>query len=408
MLASLNDAMRMRKKITERPERENNGDGVFDPYIANEDAHKTALSGIDWNFSHVETDSCTHNFHAYPARFIPQIPRELLRVFTRLGGTVLDPFVGGGTTCVEANCEGRNAIASDLSSLATLITKVKTTYLSDRELRMAEQTCENLRDRRAYETATNLSLSSDWFDEEVLASIGLIKSEIDLLAFEPVKEFCLVALSSILVRISKQDSDTRYVRVNKVMSYEDVFKIYINKIMKMIKTMKESRDQIALGDTAVEIADSRKKSLFADSSADFVVTSPPYPNAYDYHLYHRHRLMLLGSDPAYLRQNEIGAHAHYSKKNGKDENDFFEDMTNTMKSISPVLKTGRYAAIIIGDSIVKGRKINNAKIIQEAADQSDFTLYYSFLREIRQNRKSFNPAYARQKVEQILIFRSRR
>ena len=32
-------------------------------------------------------------------------------------------------------------------------------------------------------------------------------------------------------------------------------------------------------------------------SVDFIVTSPPYPNAFDYHLYHRFRIFWLDGDP---------------------------------------------------------------------------------------------------------------
>ena len=168
--------MRIHKKFVKHHDIAFNGNRVYDRCIDEEKAHESILASIDWNFSDAVTDGYTHSFHAYPARFIPQIPRELLCVFTPLGGTVMDPFVGGGTTCVEANCEGRNAIASDLSSLATLITKVKTTPLSDKELELALQTCEISHVKvGTKKNMTNLALSKDWFDDEILERITLIK-----------------------------------------------------------------------------------------------------------------------------------------------------------------------------------------------------------------------------------------
>ena len=41
------------------------------------------------------------------------------------------------------------------------------------------------------------------------------------------------------------------------------------------------------------------------------MTSPPYPNAYEYWLYHKYRMYWLGMDPIAVRQQEIGARPHY-------------------------------------------------------------------------------------------------
>lgn len=75
----------------------------------------------------------THGFYRYPATTSPDLVRELLLRFSKPGDWVLDPFMGGGTTIVEALANGRRAVGSDLSSLATFITRVKTTPLTASE-----------------------------------------------------------------------------------------------------------------------------------------------------------------------------------------------------------------------------------------------------------------------------------
>ena len=76
----------------------------------------------------------THNFYRYPARFSPALVRAAIHAFTKPGDVVLDPFVGGGTTLVEALASGRHGIGSDISALAAFVSDVKTTIYVESEL----------------------------------------------------------------------------------------------------------------------------------------------------------------------------------------------------------------------------------------------------------------------------------
>jgi hypothetical protein len=75
-------------------------------------------------------EGLTHNFYRYPARFSPEFAREVILALSLEGDTVLDTFMGGGTTVVEAVANGRIAYGIDINSLSYFITKVKTTPLS--------------------------------------------------------------------------------------------------------------------------------------------------------------------------------------------------------------------------------------------------------------------------------------
>lgn len=58
--------------------------------------------------------SGAHNA-GYWGNFIPQIPQQLLRRYTKRNNWVLDTFVGSGTTLIECQRFGRNGIGIDLS-----------------------------------------------------------------------------------------------------------------------------------------------------------------------------------------------------------------------------------------------------------------------------------------------------
>src|SRR6266496_6717419 len=76
----------------------------------------------------------THEFYRYPARFAPAFARAAIKAFTLPGEFILDPFVGGGTTLVEARLAGRPALGSDLNPLAAFVSRVKTHPYARRDL----------------------------------------------------------------------------------------------------------------------------------------------------------------------------------------------------------------------------------------------------------------------------------
>jgi len=140
-----------------------------------------------------------------------------------------------------------------------------------------------------------------------------------------------------------------------------------------------------------------------DSGFDMIITSPPYPNAYEYWLYHKYRMWWLGFDPIDVKQNEIGARAHYFRKNHQTTEDFVVQMDLIFSKLSElVIKNGK-VIMVTGNSKIHGEIIENESIIASAGLNNGFDLVDIVSRQMSQNRKAFNLSHTRIKKEHLVI-----
>ena len=89
-------------------------------------------------------DGLTHSLYSYPARFPPELAREIIKNFSSSGDWVFDPFMGGGTSIVEALAAGRFALGVDINSLAWFVTLSKTTWLSSTDATQLRDWAKNI------------------------------------------------------------------------------------------------------------------------------------------------------------------------------------------------------------------------------------------------------------------------
>src|SRR3972149_9226291 len=90
-----------------------------------------------WSFADKtikDTSYITHGYYTYPAKFIPQLAARLIKEYSKEGDVIIDPFMGSGTTLVEAIVNNRVGIGTDINNIAYLLAKVKTTPIKTAEL----------------------------------------------------------------------------------------------------------------------------------------------------------------------------------------------------------------------------------------------------------------------------------
>ncbi len=69
---------------------------------------------MDWVLGLWDFPGESRTQYRHPAAFPEELPRRLIKLFSFPGDTVLDPFLGSGTTCAVAKKLGRRAIGLDI------------------------------------------------------------------------------------------------------------------------------------------------------------------------------------------------------------------------------------------------------------------------------------------------------
>ena len=95
-------------------------------YVAMEVRESSKLSAEEWNeyfSSHWTFGGARQDKHI--AVFPEELPKRLIKMFSYVGDTVLDPFMGSGTTALAARNLGRNSIGYEINKAFRLFYEEK-------------------------------------------------------------------------------------------------------------------------------------------------------------------------------------------------------------------------------------------------------------------------------------------
>lgn len=99
------------------------------PKVSREIKENSRMTKDEWNeyfYGHWNFPGEKQSKHL--AMFPEELPRRLIKMFSFAGDTVLDPFLGSGTTCLAAKKSGRNSIGYEINEdfLQIIETKLDT------------------------------------------------------------------------------------------------------------------------------------------------------------------------------------------------------------------------------------------------------------------------------------------
>lgn len=306
----------------------------------------------------------THCHYKYPARFSPAYVSAVLNTFSSPGDVVLDPYMGGGTTIVEAMAAGRQAVGCDLNSLAVFVAKAKTQKISTRDAG----------EIRAWASAVlpklNYRIKSDRVVEAICADRA---RNMHLPSARPLKKFLALALLSledlssteaklfarcVLLNVSQWALNGKKTSVPLASFRERATQCALEMLEASISfqaTVEEQHGGQCLPSLIHDSAENiHLHSPFqGGEKADLVVTSPPYPGVHM--LYHRWQVDGRRETPApyWIADCLDGkGEAFYTFGSRKDPNSeqYFKQSLATLRAIRSVMKKGAVMAQMIAFS----------------------------------------------------------
>ena len=284
-----------------------------------------------------------HRLHPYLGKYIPQLVEIFLRKYFKPGQTVLDPFVGSGTTLVQANELGMNAIGYDISAFNIMLCVAKThiydLHLLEHEVsdvlakvqqlaRSAASTAPhqlslNLDQTQpsSYEPETTNEYLNTWFAPQALRELLTYKSIIEQGNYQ-YKNILRVILSRSarsarltthfdldVPKAPQREPYHCYKHSRECTPVSEAFKFLKRYSIDTIKRVRAFAQLRTEAFTHVQHLDSRAAQIPA---IDGVITSPPYVGLIDYHEQHAYAYHLLGLQDK--REHEIGPAASGSSR----------------------------------------------------------------------------------------------
>jgi len=291
-------------------------------------------------------DKNRSNLFAWRGQFSPQLIECILNAYCLPDSVVLDPFVGSGTVLYEAAALGLSGFGFEINPSAWSFSKL-------------------------YEFVNVPPAVRDEFISELRTRIEQ-EFPIIILSDNPLP---IGVVEQKTINVEQSISDGAKILFNALLVTLDIYNNEIsgefvqskfNSLAELVRGLPYSIRQIK-----ADLQDARALPM-QSKSVDFVVTSPPYINVFNYHQNYRRSVEVLGWDLLRVARSEIGSNRANRGNRFYTVVQYCIDMANVIQEIARVLKTDGRAVLIVGhESKVLGTPFYNADIVEHIALQSE-------------------------------------
>ena len=303
---------------------------------------------------------------SYRACFKPQLPRFFIERLTLLGEVVYDPFMGRGTTILEAALLGRVPFGCDINPLSIVLVRP----------RLRPPSVEAVAGRlRQIDFAACDELPEDllvFFHPDTLRAIASLKRYLlarrDADLFDAVDDWiCLLALNrltghspgffsvytlppnqAVSVKSQRRINRSR----NQIPPPRDVPALILKKTDRLLRDCDASTRRIlgsALPRAVLLTQPAALTPQIPDQSVALVVTSPPFLDVVDYASSNWLRCWFLGIDPRAVKLTVLAKLDAWTAA-----------MTDVFRELHRVLKPGGHVAFEVGEIHAGKTKLEEA------------------------------------------------
>lgn len=236
---------------------------------------------------------------SYRACFKPQLPRFFIERYSLPGDTVYDPFMGRGTTIIEAAMMGRAVVGNDINPLSTILTQPRL------EIPTLDAIKTRINELHALKKKEVKLLYSMFFHEETEREIhalrGYLKERATNGTEDSVDRWIRMVATNRLTGHSKgffsvytlppnqATTPEQQVAINRRLrqkpEYRNVFEIIWKKTISLLRDVTKdetSRLQLASKSAMFLQRDASSTPQIASDSIQLTVTSPPFLNIVNY------------------------------------------------------------------------------------------------------------------------------
>ena len=292
------------------------------------------------------SDKRRSNAFAWNGQFSPQLVETILQCYSCAGDTILDPFAGSGTVLHECGRLGRTCCGTEINPAAFMLAKV---YQIINVAPMAREgtitVVDDVLSDAFPEMSGGLFGTNSRERSELLGRLIRLHRDAD----DPDASTLLAALAILLGAREK------------LIANDPIFAAWA-KLRRIVRELPAS-------DAAVELyqADARQLPL-PPNSVDFVLTSPPYINVFNYHQQYRRSAERFGLDLLHVARSEIGANRKHRGNRFLTVVQYCLDMADVLTELRRVCRRGARVVLVVGrESNVRKTRFLNGGIVAEIA-----------------------------------------
>lgn len=237
-----------------------------------------------------------HRWYPYVEGFSEQFVFECLK-YNKDAKVIYDPFNGCGTTSTTCALNGIECYASEINPFMRFVavTKTKTVknVLINNKMYAIEKALKDflISDKTLYmnNCINNCYKDFDFFSKDNLKQINVIKNYINSIKDEDVKDIFKLALSSIIIKVSKMIRNTD-LRKRTEKELKNVPSDVYNEFKEVLENMLTDIDIVSNNTNSGKdikefefISNNAKKiDKKYNNKVDMIITSPPYINGTNY------------------------------------------------------------------------------------------------------------------------------